>query len=1181
MYLKKLELKGFKSFPNRTTVLFDQGITAIVGPNGSGKSNISDAIRWVLGEQSIKSLRGEKMEDVIFSGTDRRPGMNYCEVSITLDNDKNKLNIDSNSVEIKRRSYRSGESEFYLNGRSCRLKDIRELLLDTGIGKDGYSIIEQGKVDEILNGTKDNRRKIFDEACGIAKYRYKKNEAEKNLIKTSENLTRLEDIFVEIEGQIRPLERQKDKAEKYLSLEKELKALEINDAIRKNREYDKNIEDLNNRFSEVESESKSLQLEKDDLEVEKNKLENKISDIEAEIDSKNEVLQSIKEEIYLSNSELSISKDRIKSRLSDIEKNKIEIGILEEKISHIDDDIEELNKNMSDLEKDLSSRKDEYSSVEKNKDELLKNLKDISDVIDDNKKSAFKILERRQEISKRLAVLNESIKNSELKISEYSAELSSISDENIKIIESRDKDVLKKEDLEKRKKTLEEELDGNRLKLDEVISRLSDISKISQTISNDINAMTAKKNTYIEMEKHHEGFNLGVKSILKKSAEGVHGAFGSLIKTDETYEKAIEASLGAQIQNIVVDNESIAKNLISYLKKNNLGRVTFLPLSVVRGSAISIPKTKVKPIGVASNLVSFDEKFRGVIESLLGRIVVLENIDDAISFARETSHRYKLVTLDGDILNPGGSMTGGSQKYNSNILSRRRLIDELEVIVENRKVELSKIYSSQSNLEDDKKKLEDNHSEISSELKVVSDELIKIIAEIGFYDQKLDSSSDRKSKIEDMMRESTEDVQNVKEEVTILESESSKISDENKENDSYITSLLDKQNQIRDEIQIVSDDIHNRNIEIMRIEQSITGISGQISYRNKEKEESMNQIRVKNKHTDSLNYGLNSLDERVETLENKIKGDKERTEEILSNISEIKDKRDSIREDLEDRERDIRKIDRSYMDIKEERFKIESRLERAKSIKENLYLNIKDRYSIDLDIPCEYEDDSLVIDKGRIESLKLEIKNLGNINLDSIEEYKEAKGRYDFYKEQIDDLTNSIDTLNKLISEIKSDMEREFVTNFEVINKNFVKVYKTLFGGGNANLNLSDETKILECDIEITAQPPGKKMRSLSLLSGGEKALTAISILFGILISKPTPFCILDEIEAPLDDVNVDRFGEFLEELSGDTQFIAVTHRRGTMGVADNLYGITMQEKGVSTVLNIRLNEAEAMAEAN
>lgn len=1177
MYLKKLSLKGFKSFPIKTDIFFEEGITAIVGPNGSGKSNISDAIRWVLGEQSVKSLRGEKMEDVIFSGTDLKKPLNYCEVALTLDNHLGKIDIDSDEFIIKRRAYRTGESEYYMNGKSCRLKDVKETLMDTGIGKDGYSIIEQGKVDEILSNNPANRRRIFDEACGIAKYRYRKNEAEKNLTKTSENLARILDIFTEIENQLEPLKKQEEKAKKYLTLSEDLKKQELNDIIAQHRDYENAINDLSFESLEVEKLLKSQYKEKEDLEIEIKEYEKDIKALENHIEELNQEAFRINDSVNMNKSDSELTLEKIKNYVNNIDRSKSEIEIIDKKILLAKKELEKANnkadKNsyiIEDFEKELDKIYEEKLASEKK-------LNELNSELEKNKSLSMDFLRKREEVSNKITKISADIENSNSKIVDLKASIE-IHEKESRLVESEIKEKTeKKNSLEEKLVNIGDKLLSYNNKVQTINEEIDIQNKEYQKNNIDIGSLEAKKNTYIDMENHHEGFNRGVREILKnKDIRGIHGAFGELIKLDKKYEKAIEASLGAAIQNVVVEDETIAKQSISYLKKNNLGRVTFLPISIMNGKKFDITtmKSSVRPIGIASDLISFDEKYRAIVESLLGRVVVIDSIDNAVIFAKDTGHRYKIVTLEGDILNPGGSMTGGSLRNSGNILSRKRIIKELDENIKKKRKILNEIKLSndekikeKNEIKEKRKLLIDSKSEIEGEKISLETQVNMIKASL---DNKLESIEISKKKILDLEKELSKN----KEVYNSYKEKIDKIADESTSNTSSIELISENQKQQSLEFGEIVKRFNDKNIELARLKQIFENNIVEIERIKSDIDLSQSRdLEIKRNIEDSKKE-IETLRELSEKYIEEYEKEKIKYEEISKLIERKKEERTTLKEKFEDIKSILRNKERDIMQSKEEKFKLDSKLERNKNSRDNLLSNLFDKYEMTLVQALEFRDPSVKVDHKRIEKLKRAIRELGNVNIDSIKEYEEVKLRYDYYKEQKTDLEQSITSLNELIDDLLENMEKEFLEKFEIINENFKNVYQKLFAGGNANLKLSDKDNVLNCDIDITAQPPGKKMKNLSLLSGGEKALTAISILFAILISKPTPFCILDEIEAPLDDVNVYRFGEYLNELSSDTQFIAVTHRRGTMEVADFIYGITMQEKGVSSVISLKLKEA-------
>lgn len=1182
MYLKKLELKGFKSFPMKTDIFFDKGVTAIVGPNGSGKSNISDAVRWVLGEQSIKSLRGEKMEDVIFSGTDSKKTMNYCEVAITLDNSNGEIDIDSNELVIKRKAYRTGESNFYINGKSCRLKDIREILMDTGIGKDGYSIIEQGKVEDILSNNPANRRKIFDEACGIAKYRYKKNEAERNLKKSSENLERINDIFEEVDKQLKPLERQQVKAKKYIVLRDELKILEINDFINKNKGLEEEISQYTAKIQEISKEMEILGQEKFDLEEDLVSLSKEIDELEILLDKMGEDNIDMKTKISYKKSEIQVSNEKVKFQEGEIERKKNEIKLADKKIEVDNIELDKVNKRADEKSYEIESIEESMEDIFNQKIRLEKVLEDLDNKINDNKSTSISLLEKRENISQDFARVGANIDNMKARLEDIGIQIDDLNKE----IGLDDKDIdsknLELEDLSKDLDKITKTISEKSLELKDRESDYRAKTKSQQDLNYSIASLRSKHNTYVDMENHHEGFNRGVKEVLKnKNIKGIRGAFGELVSVPQKYEKAIEASLGAAIQNVVVEDEASAKTAISYLKKNNLGRVTFLPMNVMRSNKLKFDRTyKTDYIGICSDLIQYSKEYTSLVENLLGRVVLVEDIDKAVALAREAGHRFKIVTLEGDIVNPGGALTGGSLKVNSNILSRKRIINELDLEIKSKekdKLNLENtIRESHEYIEDLEKEIEVlRNSKLGKDRSRIGLETeLKILTESKSNKKKnIESYKEESSKIRDSIESSKkiyDECQNTLESISI----------ESKDNTSNIEDLVLEHKKANLEFGEVVKVYNEKNLDLVREKEAFKNLIEEISRISNDIDESKDRQKKLGDSIAENENELNFLDELIEKYEKELVEMEANLEEMSQTMVEKRLEKDDLRIGYDEKKRLAREKDRSYNNYREENFNYESKLDRARVASDNILTNLYEKYDLTYVQAMDYRDQELEVDLAKIEKLKKSIKNLGNVNLDSIDEYEEIKERHEFYSSQKIDLEESIESLNGLIDDLVEKMKKEFLDSFKIINDNFKKVYKSLFEGGNADLKISDYENVLSCDIEITAQPPGKKMKNLSLLSGGEKAMTAICILFAILISKPTPFCILDEIEAPLDDVNVYRFGAFLKDLSSGTQFVAVTHRRGTMEVADYIYGITMQEKGVSSVISIRLNEAEKMIES-
>ena len=1180
MYLKRLELKGFKSFPNKTDIIFKEGVTAIVGPNGSGKSNVSDAVRWVLGEQSIKSLRGEKLEDVIFAGADKQKPMNFCEVALTIDNSDNKLNVDYSEVTIKRRAYRNGESQFYLNNKSCRLKDIKEILLDTGIGKDGYSIIEQGKVDEILSNNPVNRRKVFDEACGISKYRYKKNESERNLKNTKENLARINDIYVEIENQIKPLYNQQVKARKYLDLSEQLKKIEVNNYIREIQKIENQLKEINSQYEALIKELDNTDKSKIDFEESSKEINTQIEEVDKSIEKASEYINSIKSVIDKKDYEINLLNQSRENSSKKIQRNIEELEKINKSSKENKENLGKLYKEKENNEKNINELKSQLNIfIEKN--EINKNkIGTLNEKIETLKDDIIELLNEKQDVSNKLTTLNANKDNIDQRNESIESEIKEINDK------VKEKEVLL-EDLKEKTNNKKEKLNDFKEKINNYYERLNSLKEENHNLSNKIQnnnyslkEYTSKLNVYIDMENHYEGFNRGVKEVLKnKNLKGIYGALGQVVTVEGKYEKAIEAALGAYMQNIITADENSAKAAINYLKHNKIGRVTFLPMNIIKSKKINNIQSKTPFIGIASDLISYDEKYRDILENILGRTIVIDNIDQGIKFARETGHKYKVVTLDGDILNPGGSLTGGSLKTSGNILSRKRLINEFNEKINNTKAENIALEEKVLSIEKELVDCKENIKQYEEEVKVLDKKLIFNNSSYSRYEEEVNSLKSSMKKLETEKENLGSNLNYTMEKKSILENQIKDIDNNHAENKETIENLnkeLNKENEIYENekskfdsinLQLTKDKeiLKSQNADIERIKAYLNELSNKISLIDKENKDEESEIKeidekfiIENREKENLKTQLN---DNNKNLENK------------------KIARENLKQKLDENNVKLKDIDKQFMELKESIFKVESRIEKLESNKEANNFKLFEDYNLTYLQAIELRDDEIEINKKILDTLKKDIKSLGNVNVDSIEEYKEIKERYDFYSEQKEDLQKSIEAIEEIIKDLEEHMKIQFKEEFAKINENFKYVYNRLFGGGEGNLTILDQANILESDIEITAKPPGKKMKNLSLLSGGEKALTAISILFAILLAKPTPFCILDEIEAPLDDSNIARFGTFLKELTSKTQFIAVTHRRGTMEAADYIYGVTMEQRAISKVIALSLNEAEEITD--
>ena len=1180
MYLKRLELQGFKSFADKTILEFKPGITSVIGPNGSGKSNISDSIRWVLGEQSIKSLRGAKSEDIIFAGTQNRKSLGFAEASIVIDNSDGKLPIEYSEVTVTRKIYRSGETGYYINKVPCRLKDILELFMDTGIGKDGYSIIGQGKIDEILSNKSEDRRHIFEEAAGIVKYRVRKAESEKKLEQTKLNLLRINDIISEIESNIDPLKMQAEKAKQFLDLREELKNIEVGLFLYNIESYKEKLEQIvkdieimeNHKQEEVEKQEK-LQKNKDDLKIAIDNLTSKIEEVQnLGFESSNKI-----EKI---NSEISISKERIINNNQNEERIKNEIKECEERI----EELEEEKKQKVEKKDSLFSNKEKFEKeLDEKQEELKKIMEKMSTKeleIEGKKQLLEKYTDEKYEKSSNINAQDVNYQNIQKRQNNLKLEISEVISELDGQRDTKQELSSKFFEIENKRSKLVNEIEEVLKQKQECENKINEFDISINKIVDEIRMKKSRLNFLIETEKEKEGYVKSVKSILiacdrdLNLKKGMHGVLANLISVDKKYETAIEMCLGASLQNIVTENEQDAKKLVEYLRKNNLGRASFLPITTVKGKKIDKIKSKTNGvIGIASDLINTDKKYRQIVESLLGRTVIVDNMDTAINLAKQNSYSFRIVTLKGDVINPSGAIQGGSvQTKTVNILGRSKEIEEL-------KNNINLLDEKVKALQEDKVKYQESVSSVIEKAK----EFEKSLQEIDItyatekqktlaIEEKIDSSQIRLSKLKQESKKNEEqkiEIQNNKEEekrrIEEIELEVQKLNEViqefaslNKDNQKYVDDL--------------NFDITNLKISVSSFDESGTSIDEMILRINQDIENNKKSIENKNNELNVKNEENKELNNKITELNNEVIEIKNLVANSSTKVEELKASRLKNNEELAKIEKDISSQFDVIEDLKEHCVKIDVKKTKLEQDLEQVINTLWEEYEITPNNAGDYKKpDNVLTTQKQVNTLRNNIKDLGSINIDAIEEYKKTKERYDFMCEQRLDLDVTAGKLRKIIYDMTETMKNQFSEKFKQINKNFSEVFVELFGGGKAELILNDEDNILECGIDIKVQPPGKKLQNMMLLSGGEKAFTAIALLFAILKINPAPFCILDEIEAALDDVNVYRYAEYLKKFSNDTQFLVITHRKGTMEAADTVYGITMEENGISKLLSMKL----------
>ena len=1180
MYLKRLELQGFKSFADKTILEFKPGITSVIGPNGSGKSNISDSIRWVLGEQSIKSLRGAKSEYIIFAGTQNRKSLGFAEASIVIDNSDGKLPIEYSEVTVTRKIYRSGETGYYINKVPCRLKDILELFMDTGIGKDGYSIIGQGKIDEILSNKSEDRRHIFEEAAGIVKYRVRKAESEKKLEQTKLNLLRINDIISEIESNIDPLKMQAEKAKQFLDLREELKNIEVGLFLYNIESYKEKLEQIvkdieimeNHKQEEVEKQEK-LQKNKDDLKIAIDNLTSKIEEVQnLGFESSNKI-----EKI---NSEISISKERIINNNQNEERIKNEIKECEERI----EELEEEKKQKVEKKDSLFSNKEKFEKeLDEKQEELKKIMEKMSTKeleIEGKKQLLEKYTDEKYEKSSNINAQDVNYQNIQKRQNNLKLEISEVISELDGQRDTKQELSSKFFEIENKRSKLVNEIEEVSKQKQECENKINEFDISINKIVDEMRMKKSRLNFLIETEKEKEGYVKSVKSILiacdrdLNLKKGMHGVLANLISVDKKYETAIEMCLGASLQNIVTENEQDAKKLVEYLRKNNLGRASFLPITTVKGKKIDKIKSKTNGvIGIASDLINTDKKYRQIVESLLGRTVIVDDMDTAINLAKQNSYSFRIVTLKGDVINPSGAIQGGSvQTKTVNILGRSKEIEEL-------KNNINLLDEKVKALQEDKVKYQESVSSVIEKAKEFEKSLQEIDItyatekqKILAIEEKIDSSQIRLSKLKQESKKNEEqkiEIQNNKEEekrrIEEIELEVQKLNEViqefaslNKDNQKYVDDL--------------NFDITNLKISVSSFDESGTSIDEMILRINQDIENNKKSIENKNNELNVKNEENKELNNKITELNNEVIEIKNLVANSSTKVEELKASRLKNNEELAKIEKDISSQFDVIEDLKEHCVKIDVKKTKLEQDLEQVINTLWEEYEITPNNAGDYKKpDNVLTTQKQVNTLRNNIKDLGSINIDAIEEYKKTKERYDFMCEQRLDLDVTAGKLRKIIYDMTETMKNQFSEKFKQINKNFSEVFVELFGGGKAELILNDEDNILECGIDIKVQPPGKKLQNMMLLSGGEKAFTAIALLFAILKINPAPFCILDEIEAALDDVNVYRYAEYLKKFSNDTQFLVITHRKGTMEAADTVYGITMEENGISKLLSMKL----------
>lgn len=1174
-------MQGFKSFPDKTELNFGKGITAVVGPNGSGKSNISDAVRWVLGETSTKSLRGSKMEDVIFGGTSKRKALGFAQVMLTLDNSDGTLKDHGEIVTVTRRYYRSGESEYKIDGESVRRKDIHELFMDTGLGSDGYSMVGQGKIDSIISAKNEDRRELFEEAAGISRFRHKRKDAERRLDQAQENLVRLLDILGELESRVGPLKKQSEKAQKFLEYSEEKKTLEIGVWLNKINRFTVDLREQEHKIDAVKA---SYEVSENDLAAIEKELEEvaeKVTSINLAIEQSRLGASGYEEEALRKDGEISVLNATLEHNNETIERLTADITDADGTGATIDEQIDAKNKTIAENEKLIADKKAELESV----------ANELSKVQNEN----MEISDKTVELNQTLTALTIKLSDSKVKMSQATSSIDEINSRKDTIasqIEATQKDIdytqSQADESNKNLEFLKERIDecqnslgGYQMKVDAKKQKAEKIKQDAERLARQMAEKSDRARVLEDLEKNMEGFSGAVKAVLKQSQNkalpGVHGTLSQLITVDNENSTAIEIALGAAMQNVVVSTESDAKRAINYLKQNNIGRATFLPISAIKPRYMDEKNLddNFGFVDVASNLVDCDEQYRDIVENLLGRVMVVEDIDCAIAISKRYKNKYKIVTLDGQVMNPGGSMSGGSKGKGSGVLSRANLIEEL-------KSEAQKIGDELKDVQAElKKAVEDANSAVAdlqgadADLRNAKEEYIRAEGDAKLISDKLQSFINQR---DTMCREQensegrillfNQAVENAKQEAAEIEKQMADTEAELNNVSTGAKELSSKRDEIREKTEQI-------NLELVTLTKDSE--AARLSVEELELRKSTQSDRVKN-----ITDEINEIKAKNENLMLSINDVKAQADELRQKASESNDavtQKIEDRNELEKRSNELRAKEKATLTDKEKLSGDIVRLEERKANMKKEYDELGDMLfeQYELTKP-EAQALGIVIDdmaeaKKRLHEIKVAIRGLGSINVGAIEEYKEVSERYNFLKEQTDDIEQSKKELAKIIDDLTSSMSEKFMTQFNKINTEFKTCFADFFGGGNGEIILEEPDNCLESAIEIKIQPPGKSVQNINLFSGGEKSLAAMALLFSVLKVQPSPFCIYDEVEAALDDVNVERFAKYMRRMTDKTQFISITHRRGTMEEADVLYGVTMQEKGVSKLLELQSAE--------
>ena len=1180
--LKRLEIYGFKSFADRTVVVFDEGITGIVGPNGSGKSNLSDAVRWVLGEQSAKALRGGRMEDVIFNGTEKRKRLGYCEVSLVFDNEDHALPVDFTEVMITRRVYRSGEGEYYINKASCRLRDIIELFRDTGVGKEGYSIIGQGRIGEILSQKSEDRRGIFEEAAGIVKYRTRKEESEKRLANMRDNLSRVEDIIAELESQLEPLAKASETARHYLALRDELRVLECSSFVLRSDRAKERIEDAEAMLAGLRDAIEQEERRTGELTAARDTANAAAQALEDEVSAAHETVLDLTREKEAREGELGM----LRAEIARMEKDVLSLGqeedmhltrskALEAEIEQNGADTAASRSRIAALQRELYAKEEALAAAQEE-------AREAEEALEAHKSAIIDAMNRLSDVRTSEARLSTMRKELERRGAEADAQR-----EELAILAQRLQEQLDeaREELEQAQKAEAELAEAERGIEQESQEAAQKIARIQQAIS-DVNgqkqAAASRLRVLREMERDYAGYHEAVKKVLlhARGHQGVRGVVASLMHVPKELERAVEAVLGGALQHVVTADEYVARDMIAYLRNNKIGRATFLPMTTISGRTLSAQERQLLSmpgcVGLASELVGFDEQYRGIVENLLGRTVIAENLDAGIEIMRRGRHAFRLVTLEGDVMHSGGSMTGGSAASRmTSLLSREREIKEHEALLEKLDAQLADYEARLEKGEAYRAAIKQKRAAAFEELHQVQIDVSIASERVRTITTQCEGHAQQEERCELLRAQIRENLSQIDSQLAGARSTQAgeeRTSDEmNRRTGELSDAVYDK----REALDSLREEMQNVRLSLTAGERDLTALMADGVRMRRELEEIAARLGQAHENREKLILEHQSATQQLAADMQAQSLCAQRLETAQHTLAEKQAQRSDASEKVRALTQEIDALRETLSADQEKHHKAEMVLSRTQAELTQMQQRIWDEYELTYAGAKDYFSDTFELAAGdrRIGEIRREIRAMGPVNVTAVEDYRACRERYDDLSSQRNDLLKAQEDLQGIIAKLQRQMEQQFMENFALMQKYFSETFSKLFGGGHANLRLLDESDVLGCGIEIEAQPPGKKLQLLSLLSGGERALTAIAILFAMLRLKPTPFCFLDEIEAALDDGNISTFADYLRDFSRDTQFVVVTHRKGTMERCDGLYGVAMEEKGVSSMLSVELKD--------